>query len=99
MIICPECGESVCDDETEYECPYCGKEDYGEGFYTCENCGAHVDYNGEIWECPFCYNNGESESSYDDDRCPECGEELEGENYCFNCGWPDNQGWIGENYG
>ena len=31
--------------------------------------------------------------------CPDCGEELEDDSYCFNCGWPNNQGWIGEHYG
>lgn len=28
----------------------------------------------------------------------ECGEEIEDDCYCDYCGWPNNQGWIGENY-
>lgn len=23
--------------------------------------------------------------------CPFCGEELEDPDYCYNCGWPDNE--------
>lgn len=24
-------------------------------------------------------------------ECPFCGEPLEEEDYCYNCGWPDNE--------
>lgn len=23
--------------------------------------------------------------------CPFCGEELEDDDYCYNCGWPNNE--------
>ena len=39
-------------------------------------------------------------SEYDEEEeCPFCGEILEDPDYCYYCGWPNNQGWIGENYG
>ena len=35
-------------------------------------------------------------SEYDEDEeCPFCGEILEDPDYCYYCGWPNNQGWIG----
>ena len=43
---------------------------------------------------------GEEMSEYDEEEeCPFCGEILEDPDYCYYCGWPNNQGWIGENYG
>ena len=97
MYKCPECGEEVDEDDVEYGCPFCYEIDYGEGFYTCENCGTLFDQDGDLWECQFCHNRSDSEGYYP--RCPECGETLEDESYCYSCGWPNNQGWIGEHYG
>lgn len=92
MPICPECGEETIEDDNEWYCPFCGYEDYGEGFYRCENCGTLFDYAGEFWVCEKCGNEGESEnrSDFDDDYDDE---------YCED-GIPDvNQGWVGEHYG
>lgn len=33
MIKCYECDYEIDEDDTEYECPFCGEEDMGEGFY------------------------------------------------------------------
>ena len=30
--------------------------------------------------------------SEEKEYCPFCGEELEGPDYCYNCGWPNNDG-------
>ena len=97
MIECPECGEKIDEDEVEFECPECGEEDMGEGFYTCKSCGTLFDLDGELWECLFC--GDEISEFHNECRCPDCGEILEDESYCFSCGWPNNQGWIGEHYG
>lgn len=41
---------------------------------------------------------GEKMCQEDDvEYCPECGEILEDSDYCYYCGWPNNQGWVGEN--
>ena len=99
---CPDCGEKVDEDDVEFNCPYCGESDMGEVVQTCENCGTLFDYAGDLWECESCHN-GEFEETSPEDKMveyyPECGEELEDSDYCYFCGWPNNQGWIGENYG
>lgn len=112
MWECPDCGELIEDEDAqnfEYECPFCGECDAGEGFWRCPYCDALIDYNDELWVCEYC-NNGEEEEEEEDKKevfvveeireaptCPECGAEMDG-GYCDHCGWPNNQGWIGENY-
>ena len=96
MVQCPECGEEINEDDKEFDCPFCGYENWGEGFYQCFNCDTLFDWKGDLWECENCGNEGieivERESriyytDYDDDE------------YCED-GIPDvNQGWIGEPYG
>jgi len=100
MYECPECGEKIDEDDVEYDCPFCGKTDMGEGFYTCENCGTLFNYNEDIWECEFCHKDGLTEKfeETEEEYCPDCGEPLEDPDNCYCCGWPNNQGWIGENY-
>ena len=51
MVQCPECGEEINEESKEYDCPFCGYEDYSEGFYECFNCGALFDWAGDLWEC------------------------------------------------
>lgn len=107
MYECPECGEKVDEDDVEFDCPFCGETDMGEGFYFCENCDTLFDYEGELWECEFCHNEGieekteeiESSKIVEVEICPECGDEMDDGEYCDSCGWPNNQGWIGEHYG
>lgn len=109
MYECPECGEEIDEEDVEFDCPFCGETDMGEGFYTCENCETLFDYAGDLWECEFCHNDGMTEETeeinqqniieYEEECCPECGEPLDDSDYCYSCGWPNNQGWIGENYG
>ncbi|KZX13401.1 hypothetical protein [Methanobrevibacter oralis] len=104
MCECPECGEKTDEENVEFECPFCSKDDMGEGFYTCENCETLFDYKGDLWECEFCHKGStQTDITNNEDEeylmCPDCGEELEDDSYCFNCGWPNNQGWIGEHYG
>jgi len=92
MVQCPECGEEIDEDDTQWDCPFCGYEDCGEGYYECENCGTLFDWQGEIWECENCGNEGitPDESHHDD---------FEDEDYCED-GIPHvNQGWVGEHYG
>ena len=95
MVECPECGEEINDENKEWDCPFCGYEDYGEGFYECYNCGTLFDWQGDLWECENCGNEGIclpqrqyiDYNDYDDDE------------YCED-GIPDvNQGWVGEHYG
>ena len=104
MIECWDCGYDLEEEDTQTECPYCGEEDYGEGFRRCENCGSLNTIDGDEWECPYCANEGispeETIARYSVNECPECGEEMEDDGYCEECGWGDvNQGWVGENYG
>ena len=99
---CPECGEELDDEDQFYECPFCD-EDTGEGIWECPNCGTYVDWDGTEWECPECDNLGKPEHHVEfiereSSHCPECGCELDDDDYCPYCGWPNNQGWIGENY-
>lgn len=95
MVECPECGEEIDGENKEWDCPFCGYEDYSEGFYECCNCGALFDWKGDLWECENCGNEGIclpqrryiDYNDYDDDE------------YCED-GIPDvNQGWVGEHYG
>lgn len=100
MFECYECGYELDEDDKEFECPFCGRDDYGEGFITCENCGALNTIEGDVWECPWCENDGPTETIVQTSSCPSCGGDLEDDEYCEECGWPDvNQGWVGENYG
>lgn len=102
MIECYSCGYEFEEDDNEVECPYCGRDDWGEGFYRCEECGALVTYSGDEWVCEYCQNEGiteeETQMDDDDDDCFMlfCDEDDE---YCED-GIPDvNQGWVGEHYG
>ena len=97
MLNCPECDEEIDEEDTLWECPFCGYEDYGEGFYQCFNCDTLFDYNEDLWVCENCNNEGIKEQpkryyAYYDDEC-------EDDEYCED-GIPDvNQGWVGEHYG
>lgn len=94
MPTCPECEEIMDEDDVEYECPNCGKDDSGEGFYRCESCGTLFDFEGNLWKCENCEDETEDETSF----CPCCEAPLD-DDRCYECGWPDvNQGWVGENY-
>ncbi len=101
MIECYDCGYEIDEDDREFECPFCGEEDMGEGFCRCENCGALLTYEGDMWECEYCQNEGPKpqprNTHYDDDDmgffC------FDDDEYCED-GIPDvNQGWVGEHYG
>ena len=99
MYECPQCGYKVDEDDKRLECPYCGEDDWGEGYYECENCGTLFDWQGDLWECPNCENNGDESEEVIFDYCPECGAIMDDE-VCDECGWPEvNQGWLGEQYG
>lgn len=96
MPMCPNCDEEIDEESKEWECPFCGYEDYGEGFYKCWNCETLFDDNGDLWVCENCYNEGIEPPrrqyifyvDFDDD-----------DEYCED-GIPDvNQGWVGEHYG
>lgn len=100
MIECYDCDCEIDEEDVEFECPFCGETDMGEGFYRCENCGALITYSGDMWVCEFCENEGITEEpprNVDDDdflffMC-------EDDEYCED-GIPDvNQGWVGEHYG
>ncbi|WP_407375599.1 hypothetical protein [Methanobrevibacter sp.] len=94
MVTCPECGEEIDDDDNEWDCPFCGYEDWGEGFYRCYNCDALFDWSGDLWECENCGNEGISPSPR-----PRVYLEDDDDEYCED-GIPDvNQGWVGEHYG
>jgi len=95
MYECPECGEKKDEEDIEYDCPFCGESDMGEGFYRCENCETLFNYNEDLWECEYCHNEGITEEE-EENYCPFCGKLLRNRNYCYTCGWPNNQGWIGE---
>lgn len=100
---CYECGSEIDEEDIEFECPFCGKDDYGEGYLRCDNCETLYDVNGDMWECPYCHNHGEimAEKSRRYCECPSCGALMDGDDmHCEECGWPDvNQGWLGEEYG
>ncbi len=103
MIECPLCGDDISEDDIFYDCPYCGEWIDTDHVYKCESCGGLVDENYEEWVCPLCFNQGpreENEMVFEDDEevCPECGS-SDYDGYCYECGYPNNQGWIGENYG
>ena len=102
MAECPICGEDPGESETYYECPFCGEILDVEYLQSCEGCGSILDENFDEWVCPRCYNDGPSEDDdellmEDEDVCPECGS-SDYDGYCYECGYPNNQGWIGENY-
>ena len=104
MFECWDCGCELEWEEWETECPFCGEENYGNGFIECENCGSLNTESGDEWECEYCSNEGITDNqtgpSYSGYECPECGEEMEDDGYCEECGWGDvNQGWVGEHYG
>lgn len=43
--------------------------------------------------CPICGNSKVRDIDDDDDCCPECGSEnFDG--YCYDCGYPNNQGCM-----
>ena len=97
MPECPNCGEEIGEDDNEWDCPFCGYEDWGDGFFQCYNCDTLFDWNGDLWECENCHNEGITKPrprpryiDYDD---------YEDDEYCED-GIPDvNQGWVGEHYG
>ena len=102
FIDCPFCC-SVLDWESKFdECPFCGS-DTGEYIIYCENCDSYIDWDGSEWVCEECGNEGEEEEKEtvnivrEASHCPECGAEMYDDGYCDVCGWPNNQGWIGEN--
>ena len=101
MVECYSCGYEIDEDDNEFECPYCGEDDMGEGYYRCENCGALNTWAGDEWECENCRNEGITDKRrvvpyYDDDDDFFC---FEDDEYCED-GIPDvNQGWVGEHYG
>jgi predicted RNA-binding Zn-ribbon protein involved in translation (DUF1610 family) len=99
---CYSCGYDMDGAAREYECPYCGEDDYGEGFYVCENCGALNTWSGDEWECENCQNRttGMAYTGPDFDICPNCGGMIADDGYCEDCGENEdvNQGWLGENY-
>ena len=104
MIRCPECDEELDEENAEFECPFCGELDDGEGYLECPNCGMLLTIYGDEWICEYCDNEGKDdrvEYVKEEERevftCPECGAEMDDDGYCDYCGWPNNQGWIGEN--
>lgn len=100
MIECYSCGYEIDEDDNEFECPYCGEEDMGEGFFRCENCGALNTYSGDEWECEYCSNEGITEERRNDSYCDDDDFFFfDDDEYCED-GIPDvNQGWVGEHYG
>ncbi|WP_295590736.1 hypothetical protein [uncultured Methanobrevibacter sp.] len=100
---CPFCGSELNWEEKFYDCPFCGS-DTGEAVIYCEYCDSYIDWDDSEWECEDCSNEGEEEiiveivEEREICRCPECGAEMADDGYCDVCGWPNNQGWIGENY-
>ena len=104
MLRCPECDEELDEENAEFECPFCGEWDDGEGYLECPNCGMLLTIDGDEWICEYCDNEGKKdkvEYAREQERevfiCPECGAEMDDDGYCDYCGWPNNQGWIGEN--
>ena len=107
MVKCWSCEEEYeWEEYVQFDCPECGGY-AGEGFIQCEYCGSFINYDGDEWTCEFCEEEEDEEEEYQPEviierrvsYCPECGEELYDDGYCDCCGWPNNQGWIGENYG
>ena len=95
MIECYECGCKIDEDDAEFECPFCGETEMGEGFYICENCGALITYSGDMWECEYCSNEGVTRKK----PCHDIFLLDDDDEYCED-GIPDvNQGWVGEHYG
>lgn len=99
MIVCGVCGDKIDEDDVFYECPYCGRDINNDGLWKCENCDSTVDWAGDEWLCPYCGNTGISDDDNfeEGETCPECGSD-DYDGYCYECGYPNNQGWIGENY-
>lgn len=48
------------------------------------NCGCSCDY----CNCTVC---GSCEDEEEDEYCPECGNVLDADGYCDNCGYPDSE--------
>lgn len=72
---CPECGETVSEDESE--CPNCGEHFDHLETQTCPLCGRILPQGEDVCECGAVMGN----------RCPECGHELApGESTCRVCG-------------
>ena len=102
---CPFCDAELYWEERIDECPFCGA-DTGEAVLYCPYCESYIDWEGNEWECEECGNEGKSvvetlEVTFEEresPHCPECGAEMDDDGYCDVCGWPNNQGWIGENY-
>jgi len=100
VIECYVCGEKVDEEDVFYECPFCGEMINNDGLWRCESCDTVLDWQGYEWECPYCQNTGITEEMSEREEvetCPECGSE-DYDGYCYECGYPNNQGWIGENY-
>ena len=99
---CPFCESELYWEERIDECPFCGS-DTGEYVIYCPYCETYIDWDDSEWECEEC-GNKEPEPEriiYEEEshvsHCPECGAEMDDDGYCDVCGWPNNQGWIGEN--
>ncbi|MBQ2831162.1 hypothetical protein [Methanobrevibacter sp.] len=97
MIECKVCGFEIDEDDVFYECPFCGREIDNDGLWSCENCDSILDWEGDEWICPYCSNQGDDEEEDDDEQtCPSCGSSDYEDGYCYECGYPSNLGWVGE---
>lgn len=103
IIECPFCDAELYWEERIDECPFCGS-DTGEYIIYCPYCETYIDWDGSEWECEDCANREPEteriimQEERHSPHCPECGAEMDDDGYCDVCGWPNNQGWIGENF-